>query len=153
MIEAELSRRIESPDFTKAVMGRLGYMRVSPAALRRRRHARWMRRLATAACLSLALFAGLFMHRQSADSRRPMGPTIPAALRDSIESTGAQFDRTIESIGLFNILQQRGAEHLEQQESQPASDVVRPTRRELQRGNQPPFRWVRGLSHDRSLVA
>jgi hypothetical protein len=150
LIEGELAQRIAAPDMTRAIMGRLGYMRVSELALRKRRRTRWLRRVATAACLSLALFAGLFMHRQTADSRHPMGPTIPAALRDSFQSSGEQLDRAFESIRLLDFLPQQGG--LLERDAAPRIEE-RTIRPELQRDNQPPFRWVRGVSHDRSLVA
>jgi len=135
LIEDELSTRIEAPDMTRAIMGRLGYMRVTEETIKQRRRVKWMRRFATAACLGLVVFAGLLVHRHSADSRNPMGPTIPAALHESLEYGGQQLDRAIESIRMFDFMPQR-----EERSSQP--DVIRQHRPELQRGNQPPFRWV-----------
>jgi hypothetical protein len=151
LIAEALSRRIVAPDLTRAVMGRLGYMRVSEPIVRKRHRAKWMRRVGTAACLSFALLAGLYMHRQTADSRIPSGPTIPAALRDSFESSGERFDRAIEAIRLLEFLPQGGGSLLGAPNAGPRNEE-RNVRPELQRGNQPPFRWVRGVSHDHSLV-
>lgn len=134
LIESELSRRLEAPDMTRAIMGRLGYMRLSETAVRCRRRIKWVRRIATAACLGLVLGVGLFMHRESTDSRLPAGPTIPRALHNSLRQGGEQLDRAINSIRLF--------ENFSVPQIQPTPETTRPYRPELERENQLPFRWV-----------
>jgi len=142
LIESELSRSIDAPDMTKAIMGRLGYMRLSESAVRQRARMKWVRRLATAACLGLVLGVGLLMHMQSADSRLPVGPTIPAAMHESIRQSGEQFDRAIDTIRKLDVLPGGGGAKPDLDSVPVAPDMPRLHRPELQRENQPPFRWV-----------
>lgn len=141
LIESELSRRIEAPDMTRAIMGRLGYMRLPEATIRKRNRMKWVRRVATAACLGLVLCVGLLMHAQSADSRLPAGPTIPAALHESIKYGGERIDRALDTIRQLELGPIDGGSLFDLNVPK-ANEPVRNYRPELQRENQPPFRWV-----------
>ncbi len=84
----------DSPDFTRAIMGRLGYMRVSAAVAKRAQRRMMMRR----GCLCLA-FSGLmlstvWMFQQSDLARRPQGLTLP----DAVDHEQQRFNRMIRTI-------------------------------------------------------
>jgi hypothetical protein len=143
LIIDELASPVPAPDMTRAIMGRLGYMRLPEQTVRKRRRNKFMRRLATAACLGVALGVGLLAHMQSADSRLPTGPTIPAALHESINFGGTQIDRALDSFRrLDHVFPGSGGGSNDHEKPSALPDPLRHIRPELQRENHPPFRWV-----------
>ena len=83
---AEALRRPGSaPDLTRAIMGRLGYMRAAPRVVRRER----LRRNLGRGLFSLALIAllgvAVHLHEQSPLARRPAEVTLPAAIRNDLD--------------------------------------------------------------------
>lgn len=67
----KLEAPVDCPDLTRCIMGRLGYMKSSPRVVRRRNMMRWVRRSLLASAAMLALFAGISIHNQGPDARRP----------------------------------------------------------------------------------
>ncbi len=94
----ELSRRSPSPDLTSSVMGRLGYMKVSREVARRRMTRRWSGRLAMCALAACAVAVGLHVHELGPDARRPVGPTIPAAIGNDVDYHQQRIKGTIRTI-------------------------------------------------------
>ncbi len=92
------ARPVGAPDLTRSIMGQLGYMRASRRAVRRARLRRWAAR-ATTCLFGLAVLAvGLRAHDQSANARRPVGPTVPSALGTQVGEQQRSIIRTLETI-------------------------------------------------------
>jgi hypothetical protein len=94
----ELGRTLPAPDLTGPVMSRLGLSRVSPRAARRRRIGRGIARLALVAVAVGASAVCVRWYELSTRPPRPMGPTIPSAIRHDLEHHGRTIDRAIRSI-------------------------------------------------------
>lgn len=92
---AELSRPTPAPDLTRSIMGRLGYMRVDPAAARRHRRRLWAARSAVVALMLLAIGAGITVFNQSDAVRRPHEMTIPSAIGQDVQQHQQRFDTFI----------------------------------------------------------
>ena len=97
-LEDALARPVEAPDLTPSIMGRLGYMRVSQAAARRRRLRHWAARATTCLFGIAVLAVGLRVHEGSATARRPVGPTVPSAIGSQMTEQGRSIIRTLETI-------------------------------------------------------
>jgi len=97
----ELSRPKASPDLTRPIMGRLGYMKAAPGVVRRRRIRRWVNRLTLAALgLLLVVVAGR-VHESGPHARRVAGPTIPAAIGNDVNRHQQRIRGTIQLIREF----------------------------------------------------
>ncbi|MCP3904742.1 MAG: hypothetical protein GY715_14035 [Planctomycetes bacterium] len=94
----ELARPVPAPDMTRSIMGRLGYMRVSPAVARRHRRQAWARRGLLVVALAATTLMGLETRRQGPDVRRPEGPTVPGAFGSDLQEHQERFSRTIQMI-------------------------------------------------------
>lgn len=66
-------------------MGRLGYMRASARAGRRRAVRRWMHRGAMAIVAGIALGVGIYTFNQSPDARRPVDTPIHEAFEQDLQ--------------------------------------------------------------------
>jgi hypothetical protein len=86
------------PDLTKSIMGRLGYMKVSPKIARRHRLRRWLNRLGTAVVLACAIGIGFQFYSVSEQIRRPAGPTIPDALGNDLQRQQQRLNNAIHTI-------------------------------------------------------
>jgi hypothetical protein len=82
--ELRLNDPVHAPDLTRAIMGRLGYMRISPAARRRRMLRKWGSRAALTCVAAVAVSIGLHAYENGPTVRRPAGPTVPAAIGSEI---------------------------------------------------------------------
>lgn len=142
-IIADRLRVTQSPDLTRRVMGRLGYMRVPARVARRRRIMRWTSRCSCLALAALAAALGLKAFQSSPEARRPAELTIPAAV-------GRDFQQQQERVGSFiRLLQQNPAGAVERA-AEPASttDVLdnphdpHEIDEELNRSAIAPVRWV-----------
>jgi hypothetical protein len=72
----------QTPDLTRVIMGRLGYMRVPSAVARRQRVRRMVMRGVTLGVIVAVAATGVALYGLSPDARRPLGDSaIPAALR------------------------------------------------------------------------
>lgn len=81
----ELLKSDATPDLTRKIMGRLGYMQVKPQAARRHRAQRGMRRAGLLAAAALALGVGLRIFERTPDARHPAEAVIPAALGNDLQ--------------------------------------------------------------------
>jgi len=94
----ELSRPAASPDLTRPIMGRLGYMRAAPRVVRRRRIRRWVNRLTLAAVALLVVVVAGRVHESSPRARRAAGLTIPAAVGSDVNRHQQRIKGTIQLI-------------------------------------------------------
>lgn len=84
------------PDLTRNIMGRLGYMKVTPAVARRRRVQRWSARFALIA-MSLAVgYVGVVAFKASPDARIPHEITIPAAISSDVNQKQHRINSVIQ---------------------------------------------------------
>ena len=89
---------MQAPDLTHRVMGRLGYMKASPAVAARRRRQRWISR-GLLACGLLMFGAGVVALMPALPgARAPHATTMPAAVERSFDRHQEQADRTLEVI-------------------------------------------------------
>jgi hypothetical protein len=94
----ELSRPIAAPDMTRSIMGRMGYVSARGQVAARRRRRRLLGRTAMTLTVAMALVAGLQAHRHGGQVRRPIGPTIPAALGHDLQQHHERVNRAIRTI-------------------------------------------------------
>jgi hypothetical protein len=80
----ELSRPAPSPDLTRSIMGRLGYMKAAPGVARRRRIRRWTNRLTLCAAALLVAALASRVHELSPSARRAENLTIPGAIENDV---------------------------------------------------------------------
>src|SRR5262245_7378743 len=89
---------VESPDVTRAVMGRLGYMTVPARVARRQRLRRWGSRAGLTLATMLALGAGIRRYNESSRARQPLESNIPSALGNDLERHRQRFNDVIQTI-------------------------------------------------------
>ena len=94
----ESTQTEDAPDFTRRVMGRLGYMRIDPQVARRRRIKRWASRCGIFAAASVAFAVGFQFYQSGADIRRPNEATLPGALMNDLERQQNQFKTIFDSL-------------------------------------------------------
>jgi hypothetical protein len=87
-----------APDLTRRIMGRLGYMQVSPRIARRRRMMRWASRAGVCMAAALAIGIGLHVYENTADLRQPEGATIPAAITIDLQTQQHRLGSVIQTI-------------------------------------------------------
>lgn len=87
-----------APDFTRTIMGRLGYMRVSPAVARRRRIMQWANRAGMLMVVAIAFGFGWRMFESSPQIRRPVEITIPQAVSHDVQRQQQRLGSMIETI-------------------------------------------------------
>lgn len=93
-----LDIRHNAPDFTRSIMGRLGYMKAAPAAVRRRRIRLWANRVGVVVLTGAALLVSMHLYEHSPQARRPDGPTIPAALGRDLQQQQHRLGTMIHTI-------------------------------------------------------
>jgi hypothetical protein len=98
LAELTESRATPSPDLTRSIMGRLGYMQAAPRAAQRRHRRRAIGRALMTMAAALLVVAGLHIHEQGPDARRPAGPTIPSAIGQEIDAQQQRLQRAIQTI-------------------------------------------------------
>ena len=90
-VDLSTFRRVDfsasAPDLTRSIMGRLGYMKVSPAVARRRRIRQWGTRAGLALSAMIAIAIGLQVYENGPTIRKPVGPTIPSATNSTMSSS------------------------------------------------------------------
>ena len=87
-----------SPDFTRRVMGRLGYMRVSQTSGRRDRIRRWGNRAGVLLAVAIAIGLAQNFYENSDNVRRPASLTIPTAIGNDVRHQQQRFENVIRSI-------------------------------------------------------
>lgn len=100
-IFSEMSRPVPAPDMTNSIMQRLGYVRVGAREARRARLRRLARRASMIVCAAIALGIGFHMHNTSADARRPVELTIPAAIGSEWNRHERVFDAVFDGLQRF----------------------------------------------------
>jgi hypothetical protein len=95
---SDLSQPVKSPDVTRAVMGRLGYMKVSAKVSRRHRLNRWGSRAGLTLAALMALGIGWRVHDAGSRARRPLEGNIPAALGNDLQKHRVRFEDVIQTI-------------------------------------------------------
>jgi hypothetical protein len=98
----ELSRPVQTPDCTAAVLARLGYAPASRRQRAMRMMATWVSRAALATAAAVAIGVGLQVHWHSPLSLRPSGPTLPAALEQDLRRFERRGSDMIERIRLLS---------------------------------------------------
>lgn len=94
----ELSRPTPCPDQTRAIMGRLGFMRSSPSVVRRRLIRLLIRRLTMCAAAVVLVGTAVYVHQLGPDARAPSGLTIPAAIVRDVNSHQQRLKTTAATI-------------------------------------------------------
>ncbi|MDY7110645.1 MAG: hypothetical protein SYC29_18590 [Planctomycetota bacterium] len=94
----ELSRPTPSPDLTRSIMGRLGYMKAAPGAVRRRRIRRWTNRLTLCLAALVAIGLAMRLHEASPNARQADGLTIPGAIETDLSRHEQNIRGTIQLI-------------------------------------------------------
>lgn len=74
-----------SPDMTRRIMGRLGYMRVAPTVARRHRIRTWMNRCGVMMIACVALAMAWRVYEGSEAVRHESDLTIPAAISNDVQ--------------------------------------------------------------------
>lgn len=116
-----LREPVATPDLTRPIMGRLGYMRASSVAMKRARRRRAIRRVALCTVALGALAVGVQLHNQSPDIRTPDAITIPSAIRNDLGRQQQRIDRVWNT---FRGLAPRGAGVNQPSGSSPADDAA-----------------------------
>lgn len=94
----DLGRSDETPDMTREIMGRLGYMKTTDDAARRVRRGRRIARTAIIAGGVAMLAVGAVIHHAGPRARRPVEQTIPAALSEVVQQKQERWQRSFETI-------------------------------------------------------
>lgn len=98
ILDCELRQTPAAPDLTRSIMGQLGYMRCSPAVVRRRRVRRWANRGLLAAAMTVTMLFGIQMHNASSQARRPLEITIPTAVSNDFRQHQDRVQHVIRAI-------------------------------------------------------
>jgi hypothetical protein len=85
MLFEAFQRPMPAPDLTRNIMGRLGYMKAAPGAVRKARFRRWAGRFATVFVALVAVGVGLHMYNIGPDARRAAPITIPSAIGSELQ--------------------------------------------------------------------
>lgn len=97
-IDAALRDRIAVPDQTRAIMGRLGYMRVRADVARQQQRMALIRRAACMLLMAAAVGVGYTWYQSAGDIRRIDEVTLPGAFVGQMEQRSAAFTGLFESI-------------------------------------------------------
>lgn len=111
-----------TPDFSRAVMGRLGYMRVSHAAARRRSLVKWANRAGLVGVAAVALIIGWRVLESSPQVRRPADTTVPQAISRDVQQQTQRLGDMVETIREMSA--PRFAPRLTSDFAPPRSDAV-----------------------------
>ena len=87
-----------APDLSRSIMGRLGYMRVSPAIARRRTMVRWANRAGLVCVLGVAAVIGWRVFESSPQVRRPADTTVPQAISHDVQTQQERLGTMIQTI-------------------------------------------------------
>lgn len=87
-----------APDLSRSIMGRLGYMRVSPAVARKRALMRWGNRAGLVCVLGVAGIIGWRVFESSPQVRRPTDTTVPQAISHDVQNQQERLGTMIQTI-------------------------------------------------------
>jgi hypothetical protein len=131
LIIADLSQPMAGPDLTASIMHRLGYEQKPRKAMTWRRLGTWGGRFSLAAAAVVALALGVHLHQSSPRVRRPVGPTIPAALESDLQRLERQGEDVL-----------RGIRQLQPIRTVPGLPHEEPVDDEVDRSAAAPYTWV-----------
>ncbi len=80
------------PDFTDAIMHRLGYRRISRGERRLQQCRRWANRMVLGAILAGAMLIGFNIHQNSDHARQPASVSVPEAISHDIQHQRTRLD-------------------------------------------------------------
>jgi hypothetical protein len=96
-LDALRDDRAATPDLTRSIMGRLGYMQGSAQVAERRRRRRRLVRGAVVTCALCVITGGLLVHQFGPNARRAdetsVGTVLPAALERNVDDMGSALER------------------------------------------------------------
>lgn len=87
-----------APDMTRSIMGRLGYMRVSPAVARRKLMVKWANRAGMLAVCGVAVAIGWRVFESSPQVRRANETTLPQAISHDARQQTQRIDSMLQTI-------------------------------------------------------
>lgn len=87
-----------APDLTRSIMGRLGYMRVSPEVARKRFLMKWGNRAGMIAVGCVALALGWRVFESSPQVRRPNETTLPQAISHDVQQQQERIGSMLQTI-------------------------------------------------------
>lgn len=87
-----------APDMTRSIMGRLGYMRVSPAVARRKLMMQWANRAGMLAVCGVAVALGWRVFESSPQVRRANETTLPQAISHDARQQTQRIDSMLQTI-------------------------------------------------------
>jgi hypothetical protein len=87
-----------APDLTEPIMRRLGYVQLNERQAARRRHRHAATRIALSIAGGLIIAVAASVYRQGDGVRKPVGTTVPEALREDLNRQQERLDRTIRTI-------------------------------------------------------
>ena len=88
----------QTPDLTRQIMGRLGYMPAQSHVVRRRRLRRYVSRSTMLGASIAVVIAGTVVYHAGPHARRPIDQTIPAVLGNEVREHQQQWGRTFRTI-------------------------------------------------------
>ena len=98
ILESELRRPVGSPDLTRSIMGRLGYMQASPVVVRRKKLQRWLGRLSLVCVSGVVGWVGVIAYQSSPEARRPFVDTMPSAIHSDLQYQQHHFNSVIQML-------------------------------------------------------
>jgi hypothetical protein len=128
-----------NPDFTRRVMGRLGYMRVSKSRARRDRIRRWANRAGLMLAVAVAIGFAYRSYESSNQVRRPASLTIPAAISNDVQQQQHRLENVIRSIRSVVPIQPRLTPIDVPQQREPEPQQIEG---DFDQPQSSPFRWV-----------
>ena len=96
LLDSALQPREGCPDLTRSIMGRLGYMQVSPTVARRRRLQRVLGRASLVSVALVVGWLGVMAFQTSPEARRPYEVTMPSAIHSDLQHQQHQFNSLIQ---------------------------------------------------------
>jgi len=96
LLAALVRDRQGCPDFTRSIMGRLGYMKAAEAVCRRRRVLRWIERGVLAAAALVAVVAGIQIFNAGPSARRPVQTPIHEAFERDVRERAQGLGQVIQ---------------------------------------------------------
>ncbi len=114
-----------SPDLTRRIMGRLGYMPVSAKIAKRHRNRRWANRLGLLAAAALAFGVAFEVYEHGSDVRRANDLTIPRAIGTDFQNHQDRIGNVIHTIrNLVPVSQPQHDQSTDSPQEEPADGNI-----------------------------
>jgi hypothetical protein len=139
---AELRRHAPAPDFTRPVMGRLGYMRAAELVARRRRRRRTLSRVAMGVTMLVLVGLSVRLHSFAPSARQPGGVTIPDAVSNDMQLHQQRLDSTIRMIRSLAPAAVGAEAEPAEAKPNPPTQSDEPIDEEVDRSGIGPVRWL-----------